>query len=73
MFPEDEVFLVMPTDFEATALTEIEARLPAPLSDFAEATLRLSVSRGGHLDFLLVSAAANDGGIHRIDENFRGP
>lgn len=57
----DEVFIVMPNQFESKVFSNIERVLGAPLSNYGKALVDVSISPRGHLDFTLARVAKNDG------------
>ena len=57
----DEVFIVMPNQFESKVFSNIERVLGAPLSSYGKALVDVSISPRGHLDFTLARITKNDG------------
>jgi len=57
----DEVFIVMPNQFESKVFSNIERVLGAPLSNYGKALVDVSISPRGHLDFTLARVTKNDG------------
>ena len=57
----DEVFIVMPNQFESKVFSNIERVLGAPLSNYGKALVDISISPRGHLDFTLARVTKNDG------------
>ena len=57
----DEVFIVMPNQFESKVFSNIERVLGAPLGNYGKALVDVSISPRGHLDFTLARVTKNDG------------
>ena len=68
----ERLFLVMPKDFEAAVLTEIERVLPEPLAHYASASVVLSTTPNGYLEFALTEVGHRQHGATRMNRQFRG-
>ena len=58
--PGDIPYLVMPKQFEARIISEIERVLPQSLDQYAGASLRLEPTPGGHLRMQILSVTKRD-------------
>lgn len=68
----EQLFLVMPKNFEARVLTEIEQVMPEPLSAYASASLTLELTPGGYLEFVLTKVDHRQRGAVAVNHPFRG-
>ena len=68
----DEVFIVMPNQFESKVFSNIERVLGTPLSNYGKALVDVSISPRGHLDFTLARVTKNDGTAISSNHLMRG-
>ena len=69
---QEDVFIVMPKNFESRIFSNIERVLARPLTDFGSALIEVSMSRNGHLDFSLARVTATDGAVVRPNHSIKG-
>jgi len=72
VFPGEEVFLVMPNEFESGIFANLESVLSKPLSHYGAASLSLELSQSGHLNFNLLSVVTVEGVRQNHTYSFRG-
>jgi len=70
--PGDELFLVMPNNFETGVFTMIERSLPSPLSEYSKANLSLGLSKANHLSFILQEVFTKDGQPQILNCSLKG-
>jgi hypothetical protein len=70
--PGDELFLVMPNNFETGVFTMIERILPNPLSEYSKANLSLGLSKANHLSFILREVFTKDGQPQILNRSLKG-
>lgn len=70
--PGDELFLVMPNNFETGVFTMIERSLPSPLSEYSKANLSLGLSKANHLSFILREVFTKDGQPQILNRSLKG-
>jgi len=70
--PGDELFLVMPNNFETGVFTMIERSLPNPLSEYSKANLSLGLSKANHLSFILQEVFTKDGQPQILNCSLKG-
>lgn len=70
--PGDIPYLVMPKQFEARIISEIERVLPQPLNKYAGAKLRLEPTSGGHLRMHIQSVTQPDRSTVAINQSVPG-
>ncbi len=70
--PGDIPYLVMPKQFEARIISEIERVLPESLDQYAGAKLRLEPTRGGHLRMQIESVTQPDRSVVAINQTVPG-
>lgn len=61
--PGDIPYLVMPKEFEARIISEIEHHSPNPISEYLKANLSLTSSRAGHLTLTINELTENSGEV----------
>ena len=69
--PGDELFLVMPNNFETGVFTMIERILPSP-SEYSKANLSLGLSKANHLSFILREVFTKDGQPQILNRSLKG-
>ncbi len=70
--PGDELFLVMPNNFETGVFTMIERILPNPLSEYSKANLSLGLSKANHLSFIIKEVFTKDGQTQILNRSLKG-
>jgi hypothetical protein len=70
--PGEQLFLVMPKEFEARVLTEIEHVLPEPLARYNFAHLSMDLTANGYLEFTLTEVTSREHGMIPMTSRFRG-
>jgi hypothetical protein len=70
--PGDELFLVMPNNFETGVFTMIERILPNPLTEYSKANLFLGLSKANHLSFILTEVFTKDGKPQILNRSLKG-
>jgi len=70
--PGDIPYLVMPKQFEAQILSEIERTLSGPITDYSQASLYLEISHGGHLSLTIEAVKDRQNQALAINQTIHG-